>query len=420
MSPTAYESSTAGGAGAEERRLAWAYLSRVVLGPCPALSALIDSVGVVDAARAVRECALPEVLRGPTARRRGLDLAEQDLERMAALGGRLITPDDSEWPSWRMLGLSRLDPRQDAEGAVPLALWARGPGSLSELTERALAVVGARCSTGYGDRVTGDIAGDLAARGWTIVSGAAFGIDGMAHRAALSVGGRTLAVLACGVDRSYPAQHDRLIAEIADTGLVVSEYPPGITARKHHFLARNRLVAALADGVLVVEAGLRSGARNTVKWARRLGRPALAVPGPVHSAASIGCHRMIREGEALLVTDTADVLSEAAPLHLPFPATQTPSGDRPSGAAALVHAALPVVGGRQPHELCEPTGLTLAAVRAALPTLELAGLAVAGTAGWYRTESSGAERLGPPRIRKAEPVAGEALDSAETERGSKH
>lgn len=399
MNPAASGPSTvreAGGA-TDEQRLAWAYLSRVVLGPCPALSALIDSVGVIDAARAVRERALPAALRGPTARRRGVDLAEQDLERMAALGGRLVTPDDAEWPAWRMLGLSRLDPRQDADGAIPLALWARGPGSLSELTERALAVVGARCSTGYGDRVTSEITGDLATHGWTIVSGAAFGIDGMAHRAALAVGGTTLAVLACGVDRPYPAQHDRLIAEIAETGLVISEYPPGVTAHKHHFLARNRLVAALADGVLVVEAGLRSGARNTVKWARRLGRPALAVPGPVHSATSIGCHRMIRDGEALLVTDAADVVSEAAPLHLPFPAARAPGAIRPTGAAALVHAALPMDGGRQPHELCEPTGLTLAAVRAALPALELAGLAATSTAGWYRTADGDAERPGSRR-----------------------
>ncbi|WP_083874518.1 DNA-processing protein DprA [Nocardia paucivorans] len=399
MSPAAHESSVVETA-TDERRLAWAYLSRVVLGPCPPLSALIDSVGVVEAARAVRERALPEALRRPTARRRGVDLAEQDLERIAALGGRLITPDDPEWPAWRILGLSRLDPRQDAEGAVPLALWARGPGSLSELTERALAVVGARCSTGYGDRVTGEIAGDLAARGWTIVSGAAFGIDGMAHRAALAVGGTTLAVLACGVDRPYPAQHDRLIAEIAASGLVISEYPPGVTARKHHFLARNRLVAALADGVLVVEAGLRSGARNTVKWARRLGRPTLAVPGPVHSAASVGCHRMIRDGEALLVADAMDVLAETAPLHLPFSATPTSDTDRSTGDAALVHAALPTLGGRQPHELCAPTGLPLATVRAALSELELAGLVAVGTAGWYRVEGENRKPLEPSRPRK--------------------
>ncbi|ATL72150.1 hypothetical protein CRH09_27920 [Nocardia terpenica] len=153
--------------------MAWVYLSRVVEGPCAALSALIEQVGVVEAARAVRECALPESLRGPTELRRGIDRAERDLETVDRLGGRVVTPDDPEWPAWRLLGLGQLDPSRDAAAAVPLVLWVRGPLSVLHATEQALAVVGARCSTGYGEQVTGEIAGDLAARGWTIVSGAA-------------------------------------------------------------------------------------------------------------------------------------------------------------------------------------------------------------------------------------------------------
>ncbi|MEU7767712.1 DNA-processing protein DprA [Nocardia sp. NPDC049190] len=373
---------------ADARRLAWVYLSRVVQGPCAPLSALIESVGVVEAARAVRECALPELLRAPTARRREIDLAARDLETMDRLGGRVVTPDDPEWPAWRMLGLEQLEPGRDRDGAVPLVLWARGPRTLVESSERALAVVGARCSTGYGNQVTAEIAGDLAAQGWTIVSGAAFGIDSMAHRAALAVDGSTIAVLACGIDRPYPAQHDRLLSDIAESGLVVSEYPPGVAAHKHQFLARNRLIAALADGVLVVEAGLRSGARNTVKWARRLSRPALAVPGPITSAASVGCHRMIREGEALLVTRAEEVVDEAGPLRLPVPgaagAGENP-GDQLTGEAAMVFAALPKVGSRVPLELAQHCALPVAAVRAALPALELAGLAAADNSGWRRT-----------------------------------
>ncbi|WP_433665439.1 DNA-processing protein DprA [Nocardia sp. CA-128927] len=367
--------------------MAWVYLSRVVTGPCAALSALIESVGVIEAARAVRECALPQSLRGPTEQRRGTDSAARDLEWIERIGGRVVTPEDPEWPAWRLLGLAQLDSGQDRDGAVPLVLWVRGPRSLLESSDRALAVVGARCSTGYGNHVTGEIAGDLAAKGWTIVSGAAFGIDGMAHRAALAVGGSTIAVLACGVDRPYPAQHDRLLAEIAETGLVVSEYPPGTTAHKHQFLARNRLVAALADGVLVVEAGLRSGARNTVKWARRLGRPALAVPGPVTSAASVGCHRMIREGEALLVTRAEEVIDEAGPLRLPLPGATGPVAspeDALSGDEARVFAALPKIGARLPRELAEQSGLPMSAVRAALPALELAELVGTNEGGWYR------------------------------------
>ncbi|MFF0487575.1 DNA-processing protein DprA [Nocardia sp. NPDC004068] len=366
---------------ADRRRLAWVYLSRVVQGPCPALSALIEQVGVVEAARAVRECALPESLRRPTEKRRETDCAQADLDLVTHLGGRVITPDDPEWPAWRLLALSRLDPGRDADAAPPLVLWARGPLSLLEATEQAIAVVGARCSSGYGERVTGEIVGDLVDRHWTIVSGAAFGIDGTAHRTALACGGTTVAVLACGVDRPYPAQHDRLLSEIADTGLVISEYPPASPAHKHHFLARNRLVAALADGVLVVEAGLRSGARNTVKWARRLGRPALAVPGPVTAASSVGCHRMIREGEALLVTKAEEVLAEAGPLRLPLP-TPTPLTPEES----TIYEALPKSGSHQPTDLATRTGLPLPTIRATLPALELAGLIACDSSGWHRIE----------------------------------
>ncbi|WP_223512646.1 DNA-processing protein DprA [Nocardia sputi] len=370
----------------DARRLAWVYLSRVVQGPCAPLSALIESVGVVEAARAVRECALPEALRGPTAQRRHSDVAERDIETIERIGGRVVTPDDPEWPAWRMLGLAQLEPGRDRDGAVPLVLWVRGPRSLLEASERAVAVVGARCSTGYGNRVTGEIAGDLAAQGWTIVSGAAFGVDGMAHRAALAVHGLTIAVLACGIDRPYPVQHERLLVDIAESGLVVSEYPPGVTAQKYRFLARNRLIAALADGVLVVEAGLRSGARNTVKWARRMGRPALAVPGPVTSAASVGCHRMIRDGEALLVTRAEEVVDEAGPLRLSLPAAAAAADpeSRLTGDEALIFAALPRVGSRLPLELSRQCALPLPVVCAALSALELADLVVGDESGWRR------------------------------------
>ncbi|MEV6058457.1 DNA-processing protein DprA [Nocardia asteroides] len=368
----------------DERRLAWVYLSRVVQGPCAPLSALIASVGVCEAARAVREHELPEALRGPTAARREIDRAAADLEEVTRLGGRVITPDDDEWPGWRMLGLDQLDTERDRDAAVPLVLWARGPLSLRTASERAVAVVGSRCSSGYGVQVAGEIACELAGRGWTIVSGAAFGIDAAAHRAALGVGGSTVAVLACGVDRPYPAQHERLLAAIAESGVVVSEYPPGTSAQKHRFLARNRLIATLGDGVVVVEAGLRSGARNTVKWARRLGRPAMAVPGPVGSVSSTGCHRMIREGEALLVTRAEDVVDEAGPLRLPVGEQVADPAAHLRGAEADVYAALPAIGSRRPVELAHQSGLDLATVRAVLPGLELADLVGSDSDGWFR------------------------------------
>ncbi|MFF0545239.1 DNA-processing protein DprA [Nocardia thailandica] len=374
----------------EERRAAWVYLSRVVQGPCAPLSALIDAVGVVEAARAVRERELPEPLRAATRSRREIDSAAADLALLERLGGRVITPDDAEWPAWRMLGLGQLDAARERDAAVPLVLWVRGPRSLLELTERAVGVVGARCATGYGVQVAGEIGADLAARGWTVVSGAAFGIDAAAHRAALAVGGATVAVLACGLDRPYPAQHERLLDTIADTGLVVSEYPPGSAALKHRFLARNRLIATLSDGVLVAEAGLRSGARNTVKWARRLGRPALAVPGPVTSAASVGCHRMIRDGEVLLVTRADEVADELGPLRLPADAApDADPADTLTGAHAAVYTALPVMGSRRPRDLAAQTCLDLATVRAVLPALELSGLVGVDDSGWFRIRRPG-------------------------------
>ncbi|WP_280333161.1 DNA-processing protein DprA [Nocardia wallacei] len=387
----------------DERRLAWIYLSRVVGGPCAPLSALIERVGVVEAARAVRECDLPESLRGPTEARRGIDRAERDLEAVTGLGGRVVTPDDPEWPAWRLLGLNQLDPARDAGAAVPLVLWARGPLSLLDSTDRALAVVGARCSTGYGEHATAEIVGELAYGGWTIVSGAAFGIDGTAHRAALAVGGATVAVLACGVDRPYPAQHERLLAQITETGLVISEYPPGTAAHKHHFLARNRLIASLADGVLVVEAGLRSGARNTIKWARRLGRPTMAVPGPITSSASVGCHRMIREGETLLVSRAEEVLDELGPLRLPLPTTRSDPAEALDGDPALIYTALPAVGSRSPLELAHQTALPLPAVRAALSALELGGLVALDENGWYRTHPAEPPHLDDPPTRALRP-----------------
>ncbi|WP_229683799.1 DNA-processing protein DprA [Nocardia camponoti] len=366
-------------------------MSRVVEGPCAALSALIESVGVCEAARAVREHELPDALRGPTAARRGSDSAAADLACITAMGGRVITPDDDEWPSWRMLALSQLDAERDRDAAVPLVLWARGTLSLQQASERAVAVVGSRCSTGYGNQVAGEMSADLASRGWTIVSGAAFGIDAAAHRAALAVGGPTVAVLACGIDRPYPAQHERLLAAIAETGLVLSEYPPGVGAQKHRFLARNRLIATLGDGVVVVEAGLRSGARNTVKWARRLGRPAMAVPGPVTSAASVGCHRMLRESETVLVTRAEDVIDEVGPLRMPGGDPMRPdAADQLRGAEADVYAALPAIGSRLPRALADQTGLDLATVRAVLPGLELRGLVGCDSEGWFRVTSRAA------------------------------
>lgn len=269
------------------------------------MSALIEEIGATRAALMLGAGDLPvgqEVLdRGAG----GFEAAARDLDVVERLGGRLVTPEDEEWPRELLAGLpSGSDNVGDAE---PVALWVRGHRSLREVTDRAVAVIGACASTGYGSQVATQIAGDLAGSGWTVVAGAAFGIDAASHRAALAVGGLTAAVLPCGLDRPYPFPHGQLLDTVADNGLVVSEYPPGVTARRQAFLDRNRLVAAFSVATVAVEAGVRSGSASTLRWAARFGRPALAVPGPVTSAASAGCHRFIADGDAQLVTCADDI-----------------------------------------------------------------------------------------------------------------
>jgi DNA processing protein len=268
-------------------------------------------------------------------------------------------------------------------------LWVLGSASPRDLCERAAAVVGTRAATGYGEHVTRELVTELVEHGVTVVSGAAYGIDGVAHRAALAAGGATVAVLACGVDRAYPAGHVRLLRRIAEAGgLVLSEYAPGVTPARHQFLVRNRLVAALSEAVVVTEAGRRSGARNTAAWARRLGRPALAVPGSVLSVASVGTNRMIRDGEARLVAEPSDVLEEiggcVAGEHRDTPC-DTPESDELGlkGDTFRIYRAIDDVS-RTPHRVSEESGVPLPMVRSVLPDLELRGLIARTDAGWHR------------------------------------
>lgn len=219
---------------------------------------------------------------------------------------RWVCPGDAEWPE----GLGDLDlarPINHTRGA-PLGLWVRGRPRLAAALERSVAVVGARDATTYGCEVAGDLAADLADGGITVVSGAAYGIDSCAHRGALALQGPTMAVLACGADVDYPRAHAGLLARIADQGLVVSEQAPGQTPTKGRFLTRNRLIAALSRGTVVVEAARRSGALNTLNWAAEIGRVAMGVPGPVTSQASVGVHQSLRSGQSVLVTSGAEVI----------------------------------------------------------------------------------------------------------------
>src|SRR5580693_8750580 len=264
---------------------AWAYLSRVVEPPCAELGALVDRVGPVDAAERVRRGQVDDSLAHRTEARREIDRAADDLEWLARRGGRLITPDDDEWPMLAFAAFGGDAVAARPQGRAPLVLWAMGPARLDETAQRAAAVVGTRAATSYGEQVAADLAAGLAEQEVAVVSGGAYGIDGAAHRAALAVEGVTVAVLAGGLDIPYPAGHSGLLHRIGCNGLLVTEYPREVRPARHRFLTRNRLVAAFAGAAVVVEAGLRSGAANTAAWARVLGRVVGAVPGPVTSPA---------------------------------------------------------------------------------------------------------------------------------------
>ena len=230
--------------------------------------------------------------------------SEMDLARFHRDGIRLVCPGEPEWPT-----------QLDTLGAArPYALWLRGEADLRYCCLRSVSIVGARAATAYGAHVGTEMAAALGERGWTVISGGAYGIDGCAHRGALAADGVTIAVLACGVDRIYPPGHQDLLTGVTAQGVLVSEWPPGRTPTRRRFLIRNRVIGALSRGTVVVEAGLRSGALNTARHARDLGRPLMAVPGPVTSDVSAGCHKIIREWGAVCVTGAADVIEMLTPL----------------------------------------------------------------------------------------------------------
>ncbi|KAA8958482.1 DNA-processing protein DprA [Mycobacterium sp.] len=355
---------------------AWAYLSRVAEPPCVELAALVQRVGPLEAAERVRRGQVDDTLAHHTEARREIDRAADDLEILARRGGRLITADDDEWPTLAFAAFAGNAVAAKPHGRPPMVLWAVGPESLDEITQRAAAVIGTRAATAYGEVVTADLTAGLTERGVAVVSGGAYGIDGVAHRAALACDGVTVAVLAGGIDILYPAGHSGLLHRIGSSGLLVTEYPPGARPARHRFLTRNRLVAAFAGAAVVVEAGLRSGAANTAAWARALGRTVGAVPGPVTSAASAGCHALLRTG-AHVVTRAEDIvefvgrIGEFAP-ELPRPTTAL---DGLSDAERRVYEALPGRGTATVDQVAVAAGLVPARVLGPLAMLEVAGLA---------------------------------------------
>ncbi len=355
---------------------AWAYLSAVAEPPCRELAALVAAAGAVEAAQRVRRGAVSPALAERTAARRELDTATTDLEMLDRRGGRLVTPDDDEWPRLAFASFAGADLRAKPTGIAPLALWVIGPQRLDEIHHRAAAIVGTRAATAYGQHVAGELAAGLAEHDVGIISGGAFGIDGAAHRATLAADGATVAVLAGGIDVLYPAGHSALLHRIAGAGLLITEYPPGVRPARHRFLTRNRLVAALSSATVVVEAGIRSGAANTAAWARSLGRVVCAVPGPVTSLASVGCHVLLRQG-AQLVTRADEVRELVGRMGelADEPTRPNTALDDLDDTERQVYEALPARGARTADEIAVSSGLPVAAVLGSLAMLEIAGLA---------------------------------------------
>ncbi|WP_062134847.1 DNA-processing protein DprA [Demequina aestuarii] len=323
------------------------------------------------------------------ARRREGAQAAALRERAQRCGARVVVRDDPEWP----VAVDSL-----GQGA-PFALWVRGVEPLGGLFLRSVAIVGARSSTSYGDHVASTIAAHAADHGWSVVSGGAYGIDAAAHRGALAAGGRTLAVMAGGVDRLYPAGNSDLLARVLDQGAVMSEVPPGWAPHRSRFLTRNRLIAC-ASATVVVEAARRSGALSTANRAAELARPVAAVPGPVTSAASAGCHTLVRDGVAVLVTGGADLVELAGPIDLhggdaENGAAADDTGGTPEFAAPADRAVFDALGrrARDLDALATTAGLTLAEARAALGRLELAGAVVRDRHRWRRKPDPRAKRF---------------------------
>jgi DNA processing protein len=335
------------------------------------------------------------------------EVAAAAIARADELGARIVTPEDVEWPH-QVDDLKHLleipsDNRIDRDTAPPLCLWVRGPLPLAETLDRSVAVVGARAATAYGEHVATGLAFGLAERGWTVVSGGAYGIDSSAHRGALAAGGATVAVLACGVDRPYPMGNTSLFDRIAEAGLMISEWLPGADPVRHRFLIRNRVIAAVTRGTVVVEAAARSGASQTLRRAQTLGRRPMAVPGPVTSAMSVGCHHLLREHPQIrLVTGLPHVLEEVGSIGNDL--APTPRGpDRPhdvlDSEATMVFDAMPLRRPAGPDALAAHAGLDIRTVMRKLSLLEQLGFVVRRDGGYIlapkeRESSTPDERKG--------------------------
>ena len=399
--------------GWQQYRLARLALSWLVEPGHRQLGALVRELGPVDALRRLYVGAVPGRVSSAAAARlaaadpiqRAMHLAREGQR----LGCRVVVPEDDEWPT-QVEDLVRIgrdaDPRADSHTDPPILFWVRGDWSLAETTERAVAVVGARAATQYGSHVASELAFGLADRGWTVVSGGAFGIDAAAHRGALAAGGVTVGVQACGLDVPYPVSNATLLERIGQEGVLVSEWPPGAGAQRHRFLIRNRVIAALCRGTVVVEASARSGTRNTARRARELGRMVLAVPGPITSGMSVGTNMMIRQDDARLVTTAAEVIEEVGHIGAdlaPLPQGARTARDDLDAVSTTVLDAVPLHRAASVEEIAVAAGVSALQVRRTVPMLAMLGF-VTDTEDGYQLvpeekPSTGSTDPDPPRIR---------------------
>jgi len=390
-----------------EEAVALAGLVRVCEPPSASLALFVSKVGPVAAWRGVLNRRAPRAVLSATAARTLnstqevlVQRAMEDLTCAGKVNARLIGRGDTDWPAEAVESFEGALARGVRGAGPPVALYVRGR-ALTGLPGGGVTIVGSRASSAYGQRVAGEMSHELACRGLTVISGAAFGIDTAAHRAAL-VAARssegdsrpaTVAVLACGIDRAYPEANRALLDAIAEHGAVVSEYPPGTTPARHRFLVRNRLIAAFGAGTVVVEAGRRSGTLSTAAAAEQLGRLVMAVPGPVTSAMSVGCHLLLADRFAQLVTGADDVLAALGRLpagHRAAPEDPVPGADplHPTDGldldSARVYDAFPTREVRSVEELVAESGLSSTQVMGSLAVLQLHGLASKEGAVWRR------------------------------------
>ncbi|MDK1475111.1 DNA-processing protein DprA [Streptomyces sp. 549] len=374
-----------GGAGcAEEDRLARAALCRVgepgetaigrwlaTLGPGGTLSALLSGRPLPGVSA--------ERLIGLRARARAVR-PQKDLAALADVGGRFLVPGDREWPG-------QLD---DLGEARPVGLWVRGPASLRLCALRSVAVVGARACTDYGAHVASVLGAELAEHGWAVASGAAYGVDAAAHRGALAVDGATIAVLACGVDRAYPPGNQELIARIAERGVLVAELPPGAHPTRSRFVLRNRVIAALTRGTVVVEAQLRSGSLVTARRAGELGRYVMGVPGPVTSRLSAGVHQLLR-AEGVPVGGAGEIVELVGDIGelAPGPEGTAVPRDLLHPLAARLLDALPAAGSVPVGWLAQAAGTATAVALPRLRELRALGFVECRADRWQLAHSSG-------------------------------